>query len=159
MTLVGDARNALVVGLVAGKNKQAEDHHVNELEPGPLQPLPHHLPHVTATTLLSSGCPITKGQAHKRMNPAPVPRLGPSLWDLFYIISAPILLKVTAAITTPSRFLSSLTRFLMVPSSSMSGHGEPELTSTWVTGQSPLFYPLNQLTHQLAHPPPTGQRL
>lgn len=57
MTLVGDARSAPVVGLLGGKNKQAKDHGVNELEPGPVQSAPataHHLPQVTATISLSS---------------------------------------------------------------------------------------------------------
>lgn len=47
MTLIGDARSALVVGLKAGRNKLAKGHHVNELEPG-LRAV-----HSTATASLS----------------------------------------------------------------------------------------------------------
>lgn len=70
MTLVGDARNALVVGLVAGKNKQAKDHHVIELEPGPMavhstatDPPSHtsQLPPHKAQGVLSLRARITRG--------------------------------------------------------------------------------------------------
>lgn len=85
MTLVSDARNAPVVGLVEGKNKQAKDHHVKELEPGPMvvhstapsSPTRHSF-HLTKLKVSSH-----QVQAHKRMITAPVPRLGPSLWVLF----------------------------------------------------------------------------
>lgn len=47
MTLVGDARNAPVVGLLAGKNKQAKDHGVNEREPGPVAVRSSHSPAIS----------------------------------------------------------------------------------------------------------------
>lgn len=49
--------------------------------------------------------------------------------------------------------LPGLTRLLMVPRSSVSGHGEPVLTPTQEVGtEQPFFHPFTQLTHQLAHP-------
>lgn len=49
VTLTGNARSALVTGLVAGRDRRAKGHHVKELEPvqgqSPPQPQPHSLPH------------------------------------------------------------------------------------------------------------------
>lgn len=69
---------------MAGEDKQAKGHHIDELEIGPMAV--HYTVLLSPTghsTSLSSRCPLAKGQAHERMIPAPVPRLGPSLRVLF----------------------------------------------------------------------------